>query len=424
MADKEIIDSVWEMIIDDIHEHRCIPFLGAAANISGYLFSWDNIQGDNSKKFIDFFKLYYDINWINTQNIEKIDANTIRVLANNKSLVLRLNNDKTKVSLTIDDIIKDEYVAKAENDKLNIYYYEGLPLGQDVAKKLADVLKLVVCDQTSLPRVALQGEVETERKRLVKKLEDIISDSNCHPSPLLNSLARLPFKTYITTNFDRLLECALEKNKKDFEIIIQIPCGFREELVKKKFDELEKKDGVLIYKIHGTFLNGITNTNPSDKIVDRYITFLKEVLSDEQYKNRICMNLDDGNEVSPVIITEDDYFEFMTIMNMESGTIGIPKYVKSKIAPSTILFLGYSLEDWDFRTLYKGLVEKGSRQFAKKSFAIQKNPSKLMVKFWEAKGIEIYDMHVYDFAKLLEDKYWAKYRNCNCEKYCKKLKSP
>src|SRR5205823_2674284 len=63
----------------------------------------------------------------------------------------------------------------------------------------------------NLPRVALHVEVQGgERPYLVQQLRKVLAESACQPSNLLTCLAELPFRLLITTNFDRLMERALE----------------------------------------------------------------------------------------------------------------------------------------------------------------------------------------------------------------------
>ena len=87
-----------------------------------YLFSWDEIPGKGDERFIEFLKDELKIEWVKTENISKIDdGRTIIVSNKEKSLSLKLNDDKTKVRLKIDDVRVDEFTVKTENGKLNIY---------------------------------------------------------------------------------------------------------------------------------------------------------------------------------------------------------------------------------------------------------------------------------------------------------------
>jgi len=87
-----------------------------------YLFSWNEIPGNDSNRLIDFLKLNYNIDWVRTAKIEQIDnGKTIIVSVEKNNISLSLNNVKTKVNLKIDNVRTDEFIVKAESDKLNIY---------------------------------------------------------------------------------------------------------------------------------------------------------------------------------------------------------------------------------------------------------------------------------------------------------------
>ena len=88
----------------------------------GYLFSWDEIPGNDNEKLIDFLKQNYNLDWLREEKIDKIDNDKIiKVSVENNYLSLSLNNQNTKVNLKIDDGRNDEFIVKTENGKLNIY---------------------------------------------------------------------------------------------------------------------------------------------------------------------------------------------------------------------------------------------------------------------------------------------------------------
>jgi hypothetical protein len=94
-----------------------------------YLFSWDNIPGNDNGRLIDFLKQNYGIDWVETAEIKKIDdgktiilsTKTIILSIKKNSLYLKLNDKYTNVSLEIDDGRTGKFIAKMENSKLNIY---------------------------------------------------------------------------------------------------------------------------------------------------------------------------------------------------------------------------------------------------------------------------------------------------------------
>lgn len=87
-----------------------------------YLFSWDKIPGKDCVRLIDFLKQKFDIDWVKTGKIEKINENkTIKVSNEKKYILLKLKDEKTKLKIEINDGKTYEFIAKTENDKLNIY---------------------------------------------------------------------------------------------------------------------------------------------------------------------------------------------------------------------------------------------------------------------------------------------------------------
>jgi hypothetical protein len=266
------------------------------------------------------------------------------------------------------------FLGAAANVNCEARGYNGLPLGAEVARELVKkIVDFKGRDPQDLARVALQFEFDSDRPHLISFLRIILSDRECEPSPLLKTLAKLPLKLIVTTNYDQLLERALNNEGKAFERIIQPAEGFENTPdIRERFEKIEGYEGLILYKIHGSFLNKLN-----------------------------------GEEPSPIIITEDDYIEFLTVVGVED--VGVPRLILKKIIPSTLLFLGYSLEDWDFRTIYKGLIERLPKHQKRKSFAIQKDPSEFWVEFWQRKGVEIYDIDLYEFAEQLEKSYRAKY---------------
>jgi hypothetical protein len=113
----------------------------------GYLFSWEDVPGNDSGILIEFLTQKFSIDWLKTAKIEKIgDGKTIRITTEKKSLSLRLNSEKTKVNLEIDDGRTDEFTVKIEKGKLNIYK-EGIRVfvvsGRELGCPTEDLKKFI-----------------------------------------------------------------------------------------------------------------------------------------------------------------------------------------------------------------------------------------------------------------------------------------
>jgi hypothetical protein len=67
---------------------------------SEFLFSWDEIPGNDNVRLKEFLERKYSIDWLKTAKIEKTDNNKMIMISNRKnSLSLRLNDKKTRLIL-------------------------------------------------------------------------------------------------------------------------------------------------------------------------------------------------------------------------------------------------------------------------------------------------------------------------------------
>lgn len=81
-----------------------------------------------------------------------------------------------------------------------------------------------------------------------------------------------------------------------------------------------------------------------------------------------------GQETDPnsIVLTEDNYLDFLMRISQEKRLI--PPVVAQSLEDSSLLLLGYRMGEWDFRTLFRGLItsRRGSRRAI--SIAIQLEP--------------------------------------------------
>lgn len=443
----------WGQILEAIYDRSCVPFLGAAVNISNPTHSYIGLPLGSE-------------------------------------VALRLIEKMTGLSVkTVKDLAQITDIHEALKE----------------AELCEDLLRLGL---QNLPRVALHVEVKDlgTRANLLQMLRDFLPDTKCQPSKLLEVLARLPFELMVTTNYDRLLERALDEAIESSWLITIAdlrdawnflsalrdatePVGIylREQLSPEARQLLDTFDtsaapsemlqtalvedlnrllqGTSLYDAQRFLqvplteeIQTLLQTNPRGKALLR----LNRLLLEETYpfdivKSRkpyhlvvqpvegftggavqtenlqslpkydpivykIHGSFDDEESSSDtnvarrsdIILTEEDYIKFLTAINKPVS--GIPPYIKSKFVGSRLLFLGYSLEDWDFRTLYKGLIETLDPNKKRVSYAIQWKPPKFWVKYWEQKGVIIYDYDIYQFAEELAHKYIARYGSLRARK--------
>jgi hypothetical protein len=116
-----------------------------------FLFSWDNVPGKDNGKLLEYLEQKYGVDWVRTAKIEKINNNEIRIATEKNVLSLKLNNENTKVTLTINKVATDEFIVKTENSKLNIY--------TDVEQEKKEIRQGVKVKEISYPYSLLGGLV-------------------------------------------------------------------------------------------------------------------------------------------------------------------------------------------------------------------------------------------------------------------------
>ena len=198
------------------------------------------------------------------------------------------------------------------------------------------------------------------------------------PSPVAEMLASIDTPMLlVTTNYDKHLENAFTIANRRFSVVTHITnrehpkWGYL--LVQNSakpddhaivdpnaFSLSDYQGQTIVYKLHGTF--GV-----------------------EQHYNPA---------VDTIVITEDDYIEFMVMTELKS----FPPALAREFQKKHFLFLGYSLEDWNFRVILRKiqLTAEIGQDYA--SWAIQLNPSEIERQFWAKRGIDVYNMDLADFT--------------------------
>jgi hypothetical protein len=64
-------------------------------------------------------------------------------------------------------------------------------------------------------------------------------------------------------------------------------------------------------------------------------------------------------EPESLVVTEDDYFDFL--IGVSSNRELIPIVVREALTDSALLFLGFDLDDWSFRVVFRTLMSQQGR---------------------------------------------------------------
>jgi hypothetical protein len=105
-----------------------------------------------------------------------------------------------------------------------------------------------------------------------------------------------------------------------------------------------------------------------------------------------------------VIITEDDYVEFMVNSGGSSSPYFPPPSLTRQYKKRRFLFLGYSLYDWNFRSFLRILALRHalSGHERLRHWAIQRKPDPLEVELWEHRNVNVFDGDLVAFCAELE----------------------
>jgi len=259
-----------------------------------------------------------------------------------------------------------------------------LPTGEELSRYLAEECKLEWHDYIPLSTIAFYFEFFFSRDRLDRILREKIGNPDIKPSPtverlidiiaLLEESGRRSF--VITTNYDQHFEHAYRK-------------------------KLNREPGIIIYK------GGWDPKDDKEELhtgIDQYgskFWLPSESTKTYLYKMHGCITQPENHGL---VITEEDYINFLTnTMSQNDQKKSLLTYALGQITLRTILFVGYSLADWNFRVIYKAAVESsgGKRnssyaiQFRRKGTpekpetALERTRWESLSSFWMRKNIEI-----------------------------------
>jgi hypothetical protein len=266
-----------------------------------------------------------------------------------------------------------------------------LPLGGEIARQWAASYDYPFESRSDLAKVAQFIAIRTDATRPKELILETLDRSqkpfnfNDEDEPL-NVLARLPLPVYLTTNYDDLLEQAIDHHgNAQGRSAATEACKWNPNL------SLQPS----LFKRGSKF-----NPSPPTPVV-YHLHGHRSVLDS-------------------VVLTEDDYLDFLVNMSRESAFL--PPRIQEAITGSSVMFIGYSLADINFRVLFRGLLGNLDAALGKMSVAVQLpfddgDPNKTKAEeyvtqyFGKMRGTElrVYWGTARSFAKEL----WARWRSCS-----------
>jgi hypothetical protein len=130
-----------------------------------------------------------------------------------------------------------------------------------------------------------------------------------------------------------------------------------------------------------------------------------------------------GHHAAPesLVLTEDDYIEFLVQASKNKNLL--PPIIKEALSSRMLLFIGYSLHDWTFRVLFRGLLAVQPSYAQYSHLSVQLPPDGLNVpndkqdrvmeyldEYFSRQKISVFWGNVHDFAGQLRDRWNARPR--------------
>jgi translation initiation factor 2B subunit (eIF-2B alpha/beta/delta family) len=207
--------------------------------------------------------------------------------------------------------------------------WPGLPAGDEIAEAMKSE-RTYIGEHHTLPQACFLWKMREGRGNLERFLLSQLDRTNVQPLPAHTLLAYLAFSAYFTTNYDLLLERALQNARRPVCAIIEDADVAR-----------AKSATVPVVKLNG------------------------------------CVTRPDT-----LIAAEDEFVPLV-----ERAPI-MEALTKTELANKTVLFVGFALSDPHFAALYQGM-RRTLGDYTPRSFAIVQDADDYRRAYWEALGVEL-----------------------------------
>ena len=266
-----------------------------------------------------------------------------------------------------------------------------LPNGTELARHLASRGRYPDPRERNLLRISQYVGAARGEDELYLFLREVF-DSKYAPTSLHRLLARvarelgeagLPHLVAVTTNYDDLLEIAFTDEGLTFDVVW--------------YDAKQNSPE------RGRFLHRAPGKEPKPIARPNKYAGLPVVLERPAIlKLHGCLIREDAGDDS-YVITEDSYIEYLSLTDL--GAL-IPIALWQRLTNSSLLFLGYSLNDWNLRVILNRIW--GTRKLVGNSWAIQREPrdpklSKIEQMLWDKRdNVELVYCELGEYTRELE----------------------
>jgi hypothetical protein len=278
----------------------------------------------------------------------------------------------------------------------------ALPDGDHLAKELLEGIVYPGSATDALTKIAqFLEEGPADRQYLLGKLSRRFDEAvgADYSTAFMEFLAGIPAELIppliITTNYDVLVERALEKRGCEYLALSQVRRG---------------------NKYAGRWLCYSTLSAP---LTDEAILPMHEV--EERLKAQQLAGVEDAAKrvvwvfkihgtarvkvgadlLDSIVLTESDYIDFLARDILKA----IPAQITTILRKCSLLFLGYALADWNFRVLLQRIrmLQQASSSDLPRHWAFLLHPEAVESQFWKLRGVNVYDVSLDTCLTALRD---------------------
>ena len=255
-----------------------------------------------------------------------------------------------------------------------------VPLASELATRWAKDYEFPLRDSTHLEQVAQFLAIKRSDAMFPKGLiRDLLRETAppdfAKPFEPHGVLADLQLPIYLTTNYDGFMYLALKSRGVSATWKV---CGWNELIRAKEAALLDGEPDPthpLVYHLHGHY-----------------------------------------ELPQSVVLTEDDYLEFLVRLNRDASDPLLLSSVRTALAEHSLLFVGYSLSDWNFRVLFRGLTGSLPATLRNLSIAVQLDPlPRDPVEHWLDRAQDYVQKYFTRIQVFTVRVYWGDVKAFSCE---------
>ncbi len=257
---------------------------------------------------------------------------------------------------------------------------EKIPLGSQIARRLATDpdFNYPLPDKGDLIKVTQYIALTVDPSRPKELVAQIIKEAGYPDFEKADephmALAALPLPLYLTTNYDDFMYQALKRIE-----------GKKPKFFVNRWNEADPSFGG----------NPPSATRPDD-------------INPTATEPGVYYFHGHMDELETMVLTEDDYLDFLVRISKDRALI--PPRIQQAIRGTSLLFLGYSLNDTNFRVIFRGLLE--NQKLKKLSVTVQIKPEEkgvidYLTKYFGASGIRVYWGTAREFVSELKRRWDA-----------------